>query len=62
MSIGEEELPVRNTIEWNDSLLIFEHWETKPNWKQIRQSFCKSIWYNKPNWLRTLKITEILNG
>jgi len=62
MYVGEESATIRSSIDWNDTLLIIGHWNTKPNWKQMRQAFCKSLWYNKPNWARTLKITELLNS
>lgn len=50
-----------NLIIWEDTLFIYDAWDTKPNWKQMRKAYDKTWWFHKTKEkLRYLKIHSIL--
>ena len=48
-------------IEWNSMIYIFGIWDKSPNWKEMRQAYERTIWFNKGiDWVRDQQIKRIL--
>lgn len=52
---------LKNLIQWDDDIIVYGIWETKPNWKQLKQAYEKTIWFKKTkSELRNLQISRLL--
>jgi hypothetical protein len=53
---------LKSLIQWNDDMIVYGIWDTKPNWKQLRQSYERTIWFKKTkSELRNLQINRLLS-
>lgn len=47
---------------WGDSMLVYGLWDSKPDWKKIRQAYEKSWWfYRTQDELRNIQLDRIFN-
>jgi hypothetical protein len=52
---------LKSLIQWDDNMMVHGVWNTKPNWKQLKQSYEKTIWFKKTkSELRNLQINRLL--
>lgn len=52
---------LKSLIQWDDNMMVYGVWNTKPNWKQLRQAYEKTIWFKKTkSELRNLQISRLL--
>lgn len=46
---------------WHDSMLIYGLWNSKPNWRQIRQAYERTWWFHKTSQeLRNIQLNRLL--
>jgi len=46
---------------WSDSLLVYGVWDSKPNWKQLKQAYEKTWWFHRSvEDLRDLQLERLL--
>lgn len=46
---------------WGDMMLIYGVWDSKPNWKQLRQAYEKTWWFwRSPDQIRNIQLNRIL--
>lgn len=43
--LGELETNINRLPIWHDDILIYDIWDSKPNWKQLRQAYEKTWWF-----------------
>lgn len=54
---------IKREIQWNSYLMIYDVWDSYPNWKQIRRAYERTWWFHKTKQeKRDIKINQILNG
>lgn len=47
---------------WGDSILVYGLWDTKPDWKQIRQAYERSWYFHRTkDELRNIQLDRIFN-
>jgi len=52
----------KSHIEWNDTMFVYGMWKSKPNWKELKESFVKTKWYHKDkNAVRQLRLNNLLS-
>ena len=46
---------------WSNELLVYGVWDTKPNWKQLRQAYERTWWfYRTTDEIRNIQLDRIL--
>jgi hypothetical protein len=52
---------ISTLVLWQDSLFVYDVWDKKPDWKQMRKAYDKTWWFHKTKEkIRHLKINSIL--
>ncbi len=60
---AEENAVLKYLPLWGDQMLIYGVWDSKPNWKQLKQAYEKTWWfYRDSDELRDIQLDRILNG
>lgn len=59
--LAESNTIIDECILWDDQLLIYDVWDSKPNWSQLKASYSKTWWFRKePHMIRDFKLNSIL--
>jgi hypothetical protein len=46
---------------WNDQMFIYGVWDSKPNWKQLRQAYERTWWFHRTSdEIRDLQLNRLL--
>lgn len=60
---AEENAVLKYLPLWGDQMLVYGVWDSKPNWKQLKQAYEKTWWfYRDTDELRDIQIDRILNN
>jgi hypothetical protein len=61
--IGELPTDISRLALWGDSMLIYDVWNSKPNWKQLRQAYEKTWWFwRSDEEKRNIQLNRILGA
>ena len=61
--VAEDKSELKSLILWDDVMYVYGIWDTKPDWKQLRQAYERTLWFKKTkSELRDSQINRILNG
>ena len=61
--VAEDKSELKSLILWDDVIYVYGIWDTKPDWKQLRQVYERTLWFKKTkSELRNSQINRILNG
>lgn len=59
--IGEIPTEINRLPLWNDQMFIYGVWDSKPNWKQLRQAYERTWWFHRTSdELRDLQLNRLL--
>ena len=59
--IGEIPTEINRLPLWNDQIFIYGVWDSKPNWKQLRQAYERTWWFHRTSdELRDLQLNRLL--
>jgi len=59
--IGELPTEIERLPLWDDSLLVYGVWDSKPNWQQLRQAYERTWWFHRTSdELRDLQLNRLL--
>lgn len=60
--VAEDKSKLRSLILWDDVMYVYGVWDVKPDWKQLRQAYEKTLWFKKTkSELRNSQINRILS-
>ena len=61
--VAEDKSELKSLILWDDVMYVYGIWDTKPDWKQLRQAYERTLWFKKTkSEFRDSQINRILNG
>jgi hypothetical protein len=61
--VGELPTEIVRLPLWGDSMLIYDVWDSKPNWKQLRQAYERTWWFwRSDEEKRNLQLNRILGN
>ena len=60
--VAEDKSELKSLILWGDVMYVYGIWDIKPNWKQLRQAYERTLWFKKTkSELRDSQINRILS-
>jgi hypothetical protein len=60
--VAEDKSELKSLILWGDIMYVYGIWDTKPDWKQLRQAYERTLWFKKTkSELRDSQINRILS-
>ena len=60
--VAEDKSELKSLILWDDVMYVYGIWDTKPDWKQLRQAYERTLWFKKTkSELRNSQINRIIN-
>ena len=58
----DDRTELKYTILWSDSMLVYGVWDTKPNWKQLKECYNKTWMYKRSvAELRDIRLNNLLD-
>lgn len=52
---------IKRLALWNDSMLVYGVWDSKPNWKQLKQAYERTWWFHRTiDELRDIQLDRLL--
>ena len=59
--IAEDRTEIERLALWSDSMLVYGVWDSKPNWKQLKQAYERTWWFHRTkDELRNLQLNRLL--
>jgi hypothetical protein len=60
--VAEETSILKYLPLWSDQMMVYGVWDSRPNWKQLKQAYEKTWWfYRDSDELRDIQLNRILN-
>ena len=60
--VAEDKSELKSLILWGDIMYVYGIWDIKPDWKQLRQAYERTLWFKKTkSELRDSQINRILS-
>ena len=59
--IAEDRTEIKRLALWSDSMLVYGVWDSKPNWKQLKQAYERTWWFHRTkDELRDIQLNRLL--
>ncbi len=50
-------------VLWSDSMMVYGLWNSKPDWKKLRQAYERTYWFHRSKSdIRDIQLDRLLNG